>query len=1067
MQNYPTSSSGFAHILEGKSISRLFTFLIIPILVLIILLLPPLQLWERIQNIGHETIKPYESEIIDPDGTRVIFPEQGLAETGQTYARIESLPRVDFERGSSSDEMRDAAEALPGYLRPRSPIYQMSVRGGIPEETVATIPIPNDSLPYKTLDIYNWNGEAWEWMPHKILYDEDIIESSVNFVPNAFTVVQTSPQLPSVGVELPQGRALPTEAVAGITTLYPTVLTLRGDGSVDGVLDLPDASNVPYQTYLTVRNYQPGEAPRTDLLANMLIDGTLQDVQINTVAEIAASNRHAGVAIDFKGVDPPLRTDFNRFVANLSNRLHQDGLKLAVFVDTPMEAAENHWETYGYDWRALGASADTVIVPGPDNPLAYAAGAEVARLLEWAVGEVDRNKLQMRLPARSVEQSDNYFMHRGYSEALAPLLGEVSVANAVVEPGTVVEANLQTDVVASPLQFDPASGISWYRYQGQAGEERIVFLENAASLANKVALANSFNLGGVVVQALDSADHDPNLWAVLASYAAGESPAINSGQLELNWTLEDGLGAVVSQLTTSLNQPAALAVPDAPGNYVLSAALVNDQQTVGNQGELSLAVATYTPTHTPTPEFTPTPTITPTPEFTPTPTPLPFSVAVATGTTNLRKGPGTAYGRVGQMAAGEELKIIGKNEKGTWWQLEGQDGSPVWIIGSRVNANGPLDTIAVATDIPEPPKVVAAPQSSGGGGTPPAGAGTFGYGLQIQPYGGADTSFAASAIKNIGFNWVKWQVPWKDMEGSQGAIGWGGQDDLNNFFNGQGLQILASIVKAPKWARPSGTNLGVEGPPADNQLFANFLGQFAGRYCGKVQAIEVWNEQNLHYEWGDEPLDPVRYMDMLKRSYQAIKAACPGMIVVSGSLTPAGSIGSLAIDDVQYLEAMYRNGLKDVSDAIGAHPSGYNVPPNLTWQQACEFITQDNASFRGPCDNPHHSWAPRSTIEEYRNIMVRYGDTGKRIWPTEFGWASGGALHPSYGYANDNSRDEQARWTVEFYKWMKSTGYVGPSFLWNLNFGITNPGTELAQWGILDQGGGALPVYNALGAMPK
>jgi len=312
---------------------------------------------------------------------------------------------------------------------------------------------------------------------------------------------------------------------------------------------------------------------------------------------------------------------------------------------------------------------------------------------------------------------------------------------------------------------------------------------------------------------------------------------------------------------------------------------------------------------------------------------------------------------------------------------------------------------------------------------------------------------------------VKWQVPWKEMEGAPGQIGW--QDDIVNFFNSQGLQILASIVKAPNWARPAGTNLGVEGPPADPQTFANFLGAYAGRYCGKVQAIEVWNEQNLHYEWGDEPLDAARYMELLKRSYASIKAACPSMIVVSGALTPAGNVGALAIDDFTYLEQMYQNGLARYSDAIGAHPSGYNVPPSVTWQQACDFITRDGASFRGACDNPHHSWAPRSTVEGYRNIMLKYGDRNKRVWPTEFGWAAGGALHPSYGYANDNTRDEQARWAVEFYQWMRSTGYVGPAFLWNLNFGMTNPGTELAQWGILDQGGNAYPVYNALRDMPK
>ena len=459
--------SGFGHFLENRNIGRIFGYVVIPILILIILLLPPVQLWDRIQNIGHTSVDATSGEVTDPDGTRVIFPAEGLTEPGQTYANLTSVPRTDFEQGDTNDELRQAAEVLPGHLRPRSPVYELNVRGAIPNQTVGIIPIPNDSLPYETLGIYNWNGESWEWLPHHINFNDDTIEFDTNFVPNAFVVAQTSAQPPTVGVELPLGRELPSEAANAITTLYPTVVVLRGDGSVDGAENLPDASSTPYETYLTVRNYDSDGVPRTDLLANLLIDGQMQEIQINTVAELAASKLYSGVGIDFKGVDPPLRADFSRFIQNLATRLHQDGLKLTVFLDTPSQLSDQEWETYGYDWRAIGASADSLVIPGPDNPLAYAPGGDVEKLLNYAVGEIDRRKLLLRLPAQSVEQADNYFLARGYGEALAPLMGEVTAANAVVEPGTTVDASLQAEIVASPLQFDPATGISWYRYRGQ------------------------------------------------------------------------------------------------------------------------------------------------------------------------------------------------------------------------------------------------------------------------------------------------------------------------------------------------------------------------------------------------------------------------------------------------------------------------------------------------------------------------------------------------------------------------------------------------------------------------
>lgn len=1064
MQQSSPFLMGFGRFLESRIVGLLLNFVVIPILILLFLYLPPIQLVERIQNFGHTAMTASAGELMDPDGTQIIFPADGLSPSRKTYARLSSTPQTDFERGETGEELRRAAANLPDFLRPRSPLYQLSLRGAVPDHVIAIIPIPNDSLPYETLDIYNWNGQTWEWLPHNIDVADDVITMDVNVVPHAFMVVQTNTQLPAVSVDLPAQKTLPADAQAATTAIFPAVLRLRGDGSVDGTEFLPQDS-VPYDVFVTSRNYESDEIPRTDLLANLVIDEQgMQAIQINTLAELAASNLYAGIGIDYRGVDPPLRADFSHFIFRLAQRLHEDGKKLAVFVDKPVQIADNTWETFGYDWRALGASADILILPGYDNPLDYAPGGAVESMLNWAVGEVDRSKLQLTLPARSVEQAGNYFLYRGYGEALAPITGQVTVNQNVVEPGDSVTASLSADIVASPLQFDPATGISWYRYRGQSGEERIVFLEDASSLASKITVAKRFNLGGVYVQALESTDIDANTWSVLSSYASGQSPAQSESQRAIVWQVTDSQGNVVNEKQTSLNEAVTLDIPGQPGDYMVAAGLLDGNRMVSDQGEASVAVATYTPTPTPTPEFTPTPVPTPTPVATATPTPLPYAVAQATGTTNLRKGPGTAYDRVGQLAAGEQLKIIGKNKDGSWWQLAGPKGDPVWIIASRVEALGPVAAVQVAQNIPKAPKRPTSPVASGSHALP-AGAGSFGYGIQIQPYGGADIAFAANAIRGLGFNWVKWQVPWEDMEGTQGQIGW--QDDLTNYMAGQGLKILASIVKAPNWARPANTDFGVEGPPADPQTYANFVGAYAGHYCGKVQAIEVWNEQNLYYEWGSEPLDAARYMQILKAAYQSIKAACPNMIVVSGALTPAGNVGALAVDDFTYLEQMYQNGLKDWSDGIGVHPSGYNVPPTVGWQQACDFITADGASFHGACDNPHHSWSARSTIEGYRNIMLKYGDVNKRLWPTEFGWAAGGALDPNYGYANDNTYEEQAQWTVQFYEFMRSTGYVGPAILWNLNFGITNPGTELAQWGILDANGGPRPVYNALAAMPK
>ncbi len=306
------------------------------------------------------------------------------------------------------------------------------------------------------------------------------------------------------------------------------------------------------------------------------------------------------------------------------------------------------------------------------------------------------------------------------------------------------------------------------------------------------------------------------------------------------------------------------------------------------------------------------------------------------------------------------------------------------------------------------------------------------------------------------------------MKAARGAIDFGALDGIINAANGAGINVLFSVVNAPGWAREPGFDGSVGGPPQDPQKFANFLGALAGKYCGSsLKAIEVWNEQNLHYEWGNKPLNAAEYVQLLAPSYAAIKGACPSMYVISGALTPAGNNPGKAVDDFTYMEQMFQAGLNNYIDGVGAHPSGYNVPASVTLEEACAAIQVSGNSFNGACDSPHHSWSFRSTMEGYRNIMNVYGASDKKIWPTEFGWAAGGAFHPAYQYADDNSYEEQAEWTVEAYQMMKSWGWVGPAFLWNLNFRVVADGTEKAQWGIVDPGWGPLPAYNALAAMPK
>ncbi|MCL5962072.1 MAG: hypothetical protein M1358_22620, partial [Chloroflexi bacterium] len=135
--------------------------------------------------------------------------------------------------------------------------------------------------------------------------------------------------------------------------------------------------------------------------------------------------------------------------------------------------------------------------------------------------------------------------------------------------------------------------------------------------------------------------------------------------------------------------------------------------------------------------------------------------------------------------------------------------------------------------------------------------------------------------------------------------------------------------------------------------------------------------QDLWYEGGGKgKLNAAAYVDMLRRSYQSIKGADPGAIVISGALTPTGvNDGNEAIDDVVYLDQMYQAGLKDYTDAIGAHMAGYNNAPD-DW---VDRNTVNTPGYKG-----HPSFYFRR-IDQLHDVMAKYGDN-KQLWLTEYEW---------------------------------------------------------------------------------
>ena len=236
--------------------------------------------------------------------------------------------------------------------------------------------------------------------------------------------------------------------------------------------------------------------------------------------------------------------------------------------------------------------------------------------------------------------------------------------------------------------------------------------------------------------------------------------------------------------------------------------------------------------------------------------------------------------------------------------------------------------------------------------------------------------------------------PWAYVESRQGHYDWARADSILRLARLQGLRIIARLGLTPGWARPTGTTLTFL-PDAAFAAFADYAAAFAARYATDIQHIIIWNEPNLSAEWGFQPADPARYARLLAVSYARIKQVNPAAVVQAGALAPtlekAGS--SVGLNELDFLEALYKQGAGDHFDALAVHTYGFRAPPEAPPQP-------ERLNFR--------------RVELLREVMVNNGDSHKTIHITESGWND----HPRWLHAVRPS--QRAAYTIRAYQYAEA-----------------------------------------------
>ena len=243
-----------------------------------------------------------------------------------------------------------------------------------------------------------------------------------------------------------------------------------------------------------------------------------------------------------------------------------------------------------------------------------------------------------------------------------------------------------------------------------------------------------------------------------------------------------------------------------------------------------------------------------------------------------------------------------------------------------------------------------------------------------------------SAVREMGAAFVVDLFPWAYVQprGPQ-SFEWRGADLLLAHARRQGLDVVARLDIVPAWARPPRTSDRYL-DPGHYADFARYAAAFAARYRDTVRFLQIWNEPNLHFEWGGREPGPAAYAALLRVVSEEVKAASPDTQIVAGAFSPGQAIPGTRIDDLNYLRAMVDAGA--AFDLLGVHAYGARAPAN-------EEPHPDRVNFR--------------RVEVYRDVLRATGRPHPII-VTEGGWND----HPRWHGAVTPA--QRLQWTVEAYR---------------------------------------------------
>ncbi len=996
---------------------NLILYGVIAVLVTAGLLLPPISLLDRVfvpcgaQSVAIGTGAP---SVQHPDGLSVL-----QVSADQSYRlTLSTISLADFDalRGAVDEALADARAALPVNLVPASPIYRIAVCGDEPQPGALRVSIPAGAKPVNTLDLYAWNAEAktWSWIGSNRDAAGATVSASVDALPPAVALMQTTSTAPTIGVEVDPGESLAADWSGVVTELYPTGLVIAADGLLGGdrtaLLDSASSQAI----YPVIRNYLTRGQSNPDLVRGVLSMAETRQAHIAALAALATHGPVAGVTLDYQGLDASDLDAYTAFVIDLAAALHGRDKRLNVVLPPPTVSSNGETDTAGYDWYRIGLAAD-----GVQSPLSDAA------LIDWATSQVNRYKFQPILSVGSAEAVNAVTTPISFKQAVESL-GVVSATGShSVTARSVVTFTLQARSAIDHFEFDSEAGAYRYEYTDKSGAKHTVTLRTAAALASDVATALPYYVRGVVIRGV--AGGAPSVVDVLRAYRQ-QTAAKVTPEIAITWQVNSGNRAVatidrplteswfgwqapaqsgtyrvsasISGLERGAIEVAVGARPAAPEEEVraVTAGVGSGDGDLGSDATPGGAPAgdcynTAYVADVTVPDGT---RLDNDKEFTKTWKVRNNGVCAWSADTEIAFVQGSQLGapstvQVGTLEVGQEIEISvpmkTSDQDGAFtgvWQLRNADGFYGHTLTVVIQAGEAV--VAAAPAVPAPPVV-----------GPIGNIGSFEAGGHIDGFSRPDL------MRYSGLKWIKIQT-------------YAGVDVSGAIANAhaQGFKILLGII-------------GDKERVMDPAYQGEYADAVAAMAAAGADAIEVWNEPNIDREWPTGQVSGANYTALLARVYPTIKAANPGTLVISGAPAPTGFWGAAGCsangcNDDAFIAQMAAAGAASYLDCVGAHHNAGATAPS--------------ASSGHPAGS-HYSWYFFPTLNLYYNAF----GGARKVCFTELGYLTDDGMPttlqesaPAFAWAGNVSLAQQAAWLAEAAALSARSGKVRLMIIWNVDF---------------------------------